>query len=219
MNEPPSTHTDVNRSPEVARHTDVGGRRDVRGGSLHLVGSEEELIARAQRGDGAALREIAEREIPRIERLLGRILGPRGDFEDLVQNVLLEMCRSIAGFQGRSRFSTFVGGITVRVARRALRPSAYDARRAELLEHESLEPDPEQVSSAAQRLALLHQRLDRLTPAKRIAFSLWALDERTPEEIAALTDAKVHTVRSRIFHARQELMHDQVVRALLGRAP
>ena len=80
------------------------------------------------------------------------------------------------------------------------------------------EQDPEAITSSRERLSLLHTRLDRLTAAKRIAFSLWALDGRTPEEIGELTQTSVNTVRSRIYHARQQLMRDPVVRRVLERS-
>lgn len=181
---------------------------------------EASLVERAQAGDPQALRVLCERELPRVERLLGRILGPRRDFEDLVQNVFLELCRALPGYRGDSRLSTFVGGITVRVARRALRPSAYDRRRGPMpLELVDAEAGPEAEAIARQRLRRLHAALDRLDPKKRIAFALWALDGRTPAEIAELTGAKVPTVRSRIYHARHALMEDPEVRALLGAPP
>jgi RNA polymerase sigma-70 factor (ECF subfamily) len=185
--------------------------------SLTVAGSELDLVRRAKAGDGRALRALAERELPRVERLLGRILGPRPDFEDLVQTVFLEMCRALPSFREESRFSTFVGGIAVRVARRALRPSAYESRRGPMpLELVDGARSPEVSASANERLALLHRALDQLTPKKRVAFTLWALDGRSPEEIAELTGSKTHTVRSRIYHARHELMDSPLVRALLG---
>jgi RNA polymerase sigma-70 factor, ECF subfamily len=175
-----------------------------------------DVLARARTGDPRALRELAERELPRVERLLGRILGPRADFEDLVQNVFLEMCRALASYRGESSFSTFVGGIAVRVARRALRRSAYERRRGAMPEDVRAEgASPEGASIAHERLRLLHAALDRVDPKKRIAFTLWALEGLSPAEIAPLTGANVHTVRSRIFHARRELMEDPLLRELL----
>ena len=178
--------------------------------------SADNLVDRAKSGDGEALHVLCERELPRVERLLGRILGPRPDFEDLVQNVFLEFCRALPSFRGDSRLSTFVGGITVRVARRALRPSAYERRRAPMpTSPRSDRSGPEESALAQERLAQLHAALDRVSPKKRIAFTLWALDGRSPAEIAELTGAKLHTVRSRIFHARRELKGDPTVRDLL----
>ncbi len=179
---------------------------------------EAELVARARSGEPAALRAVAERELPRVERLLGRILGPRRDLEDLVQNVFLELCRALPGFRGQSKLSTFIGGITVRVARRALRPTAYEKHRGAMpLELVSAGDGPERSAIASERLGRLHAALDRVGPKKRIAFTLWALEGMTPTEIAALTDVKVPTVRSRIYHARRELMADPAVREILGK--
>ncbi len=168
--------------------------------------STEDLVARARGGDADALEALARQELPRVERLLGRILGPRSDFEDLVQTVFLELIKSLPRYRGESRFSTFVGGITVRVARRALRPSAYEARRAEMPEG-LLSPDQSPEGQARARVAMgrLHAALDRIAPKKRVAFTLWALAEMTPSEIGELVDANPNTVRARIFHARQEL--------------
>ncbi|MCB9597787.1 MAG: sigma-70 family RNA polymerase sigma factor [Sandaracinaceae bacterium] len=178
---------------------------------------ERDLVARAQSGDAKALRAICEAQLPRVERLLGRILGPRRDFEDLVQNVFLELCKALPGFQGNSKLSTFVGGITVRVARRALRPTAYDRRRGPMPHEVAVADDgPERSAIATERLRRLHAALDRVGSKKRIAFALWALDGMSPAEIAELTGAKLHTVRSRIYHARQELMADPAVRELMG---
>ncbi len=175
-----------------------------------------DLVARAQAGDAAALRAICEAELPRVERLLGRILGPRRDFEDLVQNVFLELCRALPTFQRQSKLSTFVGGITVRVARRALRPTAFDRRRAAMPDEvEGPSEGPERSAIASERLRRLHAALDRVGSKKRIAFALWALDGMSPAEIAELTETPIHTVRSRIFHARHELMEDPSVRELL----
>ncbi|GAB5542933.1 MAG: RNA polymerase sigma factor RpoE [Sandaracinaceae bacterium] len=204
----------INHLAGVVRPTDVASAsRD----PLALAGSELDLVRRAKGGDGHALRALAEGELPRVERLLGRMLGPRPDFEDLVQNVFLELCRALPSFREESRFSTFVGGITVRVARRALRPSAYQRRRAPMpLELVGSEESPEHAASSRERLEGLHRALDALTAKKRIAFTLWALDGMSPEEIAELTDSKPHTVRSRIYHARHELMANPVVRSLLG---
>src|SRR4029079_15951095 len=54
-----------------------------------------ESLDRARAGDPRELEAIARRELPRVERLLRRLLGHRADMEDLVQNVFVEMCRAL----------------------------------------------------------------------------------------------------------------------------
>src|SRR6185436_12549426 len=70
------------------------------------------LVMRARAGDASALESVVRQQLPRVERLLRRLLGHRADMDDLVQTVFLEMCRALPGFRGDSSFSTFVGGIT-----------------------------------------------------------------------------------------------------------
>jgi len=194
----------INRSEPAPRPTGVS-KPELR--VVPRASSEDaDLVTRAQRGDADALEALARQELPRVERLLGRILGPRADFEDLVQTVFLEMVRSLPRYRGDSRFSTWVGGICVRVAKRAVRPSAYERRRGEMpaaLEAEGR--DPEGRARGERALAHLHAALDAIAPKKRVAFTLWALAEMTPAEIAEVTEAKPNTVRARIFHARKEL--------------
>jgi RNA polymerase sigma-70 factor (ECF subfamily) len=139
--------------------------------------------------------------------------------EDLVQTVFLETCRALPGFRGESSVSTFVGGITVRVARRAMRPTAWFTRRA-YVEVEAVErDDPEQASARAEQLGRLHSALQKVAPKKRVAFLLWALEGLDVEQIAELTGASASATKSRIFYAQKELRQlaarDPALRGLL----
>lgn len=185
----------------------------------HVI--DQDLVARARRGDAHALDLIARHELPRVERLLIRILGPRADLEDLVQTVFMEMCRALPGFRGESAFSTFVGGITVHVARRAMRPSSWLKRRSEL-EEEPVAPtaSPERELMANEQLRRVRVALRHLSDKKRVAFLLWALEGLSFEEVAATMGASVSATRSRIFYAQKELKaraeRDPYLRELVG---
>ncbi len=173
-----------------------------------------DLVERAKAGDPDALRTIVKAEAPRISGLLIRILGPRSDLEDLVQNVFLEMCRALPKFRGESSLSTFVGGITVRIARRAMRPAPWWTRRGPMPEDPvAHDPSPEQGSIDRERMRRLHAALERLSAKKRIAFLLSELEGMSMEEIAATMNASVHATRARVRHAKKEL------RARAGRDP
>lgn len=168
--------------------------------------SAEDLVDRARRGDPAALEQVARSELPRVERLLRKLLGPRADLDDLVQIVFVETFRALPGFRGESALSTFVAGITVRVARRAMRPSAW-WRRSSPLEEEPPSPDssPERRAEASERLRRVRGALEKISPKKRVAFLLWALEGLTVEEIAETTHTTVAATRSRIYYAQKEL--------------
>ncbi len=193
---------------------------DARVGDELSVGFESQVDA-ARRGDPAALEAIARAELPRVERTLIKLLGPRDDLEDLVQTVFVEFCRALPRFRGESQLSSFVGGITIRVARRAMRPTAWFRRRADV-EVEAVEPSSsaEQRADARDALRRVRKALEGIAPKKRIAFLLWALDGKTPQEIADMTNTSLSATRSRIFYAKKELekraAHDPVLRELIG---
>jgi RNA polymerase sigma-70 factor, ECF subfamily len=180
---------------------------------------DDEWLERVRAGDPLALDRLVRQEAPRVTRLLVRMLGPRPDLEDLVQNVFLETCRALPRFRGDAAVSTFIGGITVHVARRAMRPSAWFTRRA----HVEVEPvavsDPERATAHGEQLRALHRALEKVAPRKRIAFLLWALDGLDIAAIAELTGASPSATKSRIFHAQKELKRraerDPYLRGLL----
>jgi RNA polymerase sigma-70 factor (ECF subfamily) len=175
--------------------------------------------------DALELERLVQRELPRVERLLVRMLGQRGDLQDLVQTVFLEVCRALPRYRGESTLSTFVGGITVHVAQRAMRPRALFRLRAPLGDElPSPSPSPEHGARRERTMQHMRRALERIAPKKRIPFCLWALEGMEPAEIATLTGASLSATRSRIFYAQKELRalaeRDPVLcEALLGEAP
>lgn len=173
---------------------------------LTLGDAQPSLESRVVAGEPAALDQFAREQAPRVLRLLHRILGPRDDLHDLVQIVFVEFLRSLPRFRGHSRLSTFVGGITVRVAQRTLRPSAWTRRRhPEYVEPAASTSDVDSQVAARDQLRRLHVVLSKIKPKKRIAYTLWVLEGLAPAEIAELTNASLSATRSRIFHAQKEL--------------
>ena len=156
-----------------------------------------------------------------MERLLIRILGPRNDLADLVQTVFLELCRALPTFRGESTFSTFVGGITVFVAKRAMRPNLWLVRRSAIPTYAAAEgSNPERSTEMTERVRRSQRALDKLSPDKRIAFALWAFEGMDMQSIAEMTGTSLSATRSRVFYAQKELRahaaNDPYLRELLG---
>ncbi len=168
--------------------------------------ASRESIERARAGDPRELQAIARAELPKVERMLRKLLGHRSDMEDLVQNVFVEMCRSLPTFRGDSSISTFVGGITVHVARRAMRPTAWYRFRSPMPEEAPPGPDrPDANAVVSEQLRRLHAALSKISADKRIAFVLWAMDGKDDETVAEMVGASVAATRSRIHYAQKEL--------------
>lgn len=176
---------------------------------------------RVRNGDPDALEALVRDQMPRVERLLGRVLGRRGDLEDLVQTVLLEMCRALPGYRGDSSLSTFVGAITIRVAQRAMRrPWWLRMRGAMPADLPDRGASPERNLTAEEQLRRARGVLETIAPPKRVAFILTKLEGMSVEDVAAMMGASVSATRSRIYHAQRELLSkaalDPYLRDLIG---
>ena len=168
--------------------------------------SEKELVSRAKAGDSSALGFIGREHEPRVRRLLLRMLGPRDDLDDLVQNVFVEFCRALPRFRADSRLSTFIGGITVRIARRAMRRSAWFRRRGDWSAEPATEGDGlQRQTEASEQLRRTRRLLGKIGEKKRVAFMLWALEGLSVNEVAEMMESSPSATQSRIYYAQKEL--------------
>src|SRR6188508_3078140 len=83
------------------------------------------LVARLQRGDQAAVRQLAELYGPRIHQLALRHMKNREDAEEVTQDVLMKVYRSIGNFRGDSALSSWIYRITFNTAMSRLRTVRY----------------------------------------------------------------------------------------------
>jgi len=127
----------------------------------------------------------------------------------LVQEVFLQVHKSIGDFRGDSRFSTWLYRLTVNVVlmhRRSAksRPQLVADVLAAAPQDGRLLPD-EQVARR-RRMTAFARLVDRLSEKKRTVFILHELEGLPPSEIAKIVGAPVLTVRTRLFYARRELL-------------
>ena len=164
------------------------------------------LLARCKHGERAALGEFYRLYRSEVTRNLTRVLGPgRGDLEDVLQDVFIEVFRSINRFRGDSKLSTWLYRVCVNVALQRLRKRK---RLAEVSEDDVAERSsadtPERGLDVRRRLDVVYRILDELSPKKRIVFVLHEIEGHEPKEIAAIVGAPVLTVRTRLHYARKE---------------
>jgi RNA polymerase sigma factor (sigma-70 family) len=210
----------------------ANSRTPAQAGRLGLVTDlldVDEVVRRAQRGDPAAFTELFRRHRGDVSRLVFRMLGPTADAEDVVQEVFLQVHRSLGEFRGQAKFTTWLHRVTVNVVlmvRRAARSRPVFAGEPVA----DQEPDngllPDEDAARYARIAAFRRLLDRLPEKKRTVFVLHEIEGLSPAEISEMVDAPVLTVRTRLFYARRELaemMRDepalaQLVEELAGAA-
>jgi RNA polymerase sigma-70 factor (ECF subfamily) len=170
---------------------------------------EERLIARASVGDTSAFRHIYERHRQDVARLVYRMIGPRSDIEDVIQEVFVQVYKSLKDFRGQSKFTTWLHRVTVNVVlmhRRAARsrPVFADEPLADAALRSGDIP-PDEDFERRERMRAFGRLLERLAQKKRIVFVLHELEGVPPGEIATIVGAPVLTVRTRLFYARREI--------------
>ncbi len=173
--------------------------------SLHV---DPDVIDACRRGDRNALDAVFRAHAEVLERLLARLVGPRADVEDLLQETFAAAIQAFPRFRGEASVRTWLHRIAVNIARHHLR---HPRRRRDVPLDESTAPastapaaaEPPVPADLARRL---YEHLDALDPVKRIALVLHVIEDRSIAEIAALMGASQAATKSRLFWARRALL-------------
>jgi RNA polymerase sigma-70 factor (ECF subfamily) len=168
----------------------------------------EQVLARCRVGDAQAIEELFRAHAAQVERVLGRLVGPVADLEDLTQTVFLEAISALSRFRGEASFKTWLLSIAAHVGQHYLR--AGRVRRhipLEMVPEEAVrgEVHHDRILDERKLATELHQLLDQISPKKRIALLLYVVEGHSIEEVAALMGASQTATRSRVFFARREL--------------
>jgi RNA polymerase sigma-70 factor, ECF subfamily len=168
----------------------------------------EDLIVRCKQGDKGAFRQLFQKHRSDVARLVFRMLGPKADLEDIIQEVFLQVFRSLGDFRGDARFTTWLHRLTVNVVlmhRRAARsrPHFTDEVPADT---EASTANPDEDAIRRERIRAFYAILEQLPDKKRTVFILHEIEGLTPLEIAKIVEAPVLTVRTRLFYARRDLI-------------
>jgi len=169
---------------------------------------EDEWLRRCQAGDSAAWRLLFDAHFDRVYRLALRMGVPNRDVPDLCQEVFLRVHRSLHGFRGECRLSTWIFRIACNEIARAGRasqlrrmlPGLLGARGETGLSAAPTSPDEQAARSEAVRE--LSTLLGHMKPKLRVVFILFELEELSLEEIAVIVQTGPETVKSRLRHAR-----------------
>jgi len=168
------------------------------------------LIAAARQGDGAAFARLFRRHADAVRTRITRLVGPVAERDDLVQKVFIAFHRALPRYRGEARLSTFLHCIAVNTAYDHLRGRRRRADSEDLPDDEALVehrgPTLEDQVAARADLARMLALLEHLSPKKRIAFILVAVEGCSLAEAAALIGAPEDTVKQRVLHARRDLV-------------
>ena len=167
-----------------------------------------ELIGRAQAGEAGAFERLAHEHAARLWRCALALGHDRHGAEDLVQETLVEAWRSLARFDGRCRFSTWLYGILRhRFLKAKRRRSAAQPSTSDVLDGDSSTASPDQRAEASEDARRVRRAVARLPEEHRLVVELRFFAGATLDEIAAALGCPLGTVKSRLHHALEKLRH------------
>lgn len=195
-------------------------QRDVAAGP-----SDESLVARAQSGDRAALRQLIERHQRRVYQLALSIVKDHEEAMDVVQDTFVKVHQHLPTFKGDAAFYTWIYRITYNLSIDAIRKSGRGEKvevEETTLTDEGTQYEPYSTSSAnPQKAALrgelsaqLQKALSLLGENHRSILVLREVDGLSYEELAEVLKIPKGTVMSRLFHARQKMQ--EALRGYVG---
>jgi RNA polymerase sigma-70 factor (ECF subfamily) len=177
---------------------------------------EMQLVKRAREGDMAAYDDLVRKYQERIYATIYHMTSNHEDANDLAQEAFIKAYQALKSFKGGSSFYTWVYRIAVNKTINFLKQRK---NRAQISLNDldfNAEHDPDLVALISDKtprrdvnLAELQEKLNaamqKLSEQHRLVVTLHDVQGLSHEEIAAIMDCNIGTVRSRLFYARQQL--------------
>jgi RNA polymerase sigma-70 factor (ECF subfamily) len=171
--------------------------------------SDGEIVARVLAGDTAAFADLVRRHQDRVYGMALRATGRSEDAEDLAQEVFLSVFRSLEGFKGEAKFTTWLYRIAwTRCADWLRRKSRRGRRTAPLEEADSLaddRADPAVEPIGKDDRLRVRRALDGLEERYRSVVELAGIQGLSYAEVGAALGLPVKTVETRLYRARRLL--------------
>ena len=188
--------------------------------SAELLAADQLLLQRFRQGDNRAFDDIVHRYYEPIFRRVFGLLKNHEDAEEVTQDTFLRARRGLEAFRGDAAFSTWLYQIATNLAHNrywfwwrrgrhaavsldaSISPEA-GMTLAEVLPDE--EPDPGKLAVTQELVERVEAAMGQLSPAHREILTLRNVRDLAYEEIAALLNLSLGTVKSRIARAREAL--------------
>lgn len=177
------------------------------------INGEEKLVKKAAKGDTAAFEQLVLMYQKKVYSMALRMTGNPEDAQDLAQEAFLRVYRSLPGFKGEAKFSTWlyriVSNLCIDFGRRkksviSIYTQDESGEERELvIEDESYSPEKEY--DKAETAEIINRAVMMLSEQHREIFLMRELYGLSYSEIAKATGLEDGTVKSRIFRAREKL--------------
>ena len=195
---------------------------------LFSPSEEDELITGLCHGDDDAYELLIERYQQPVYNLICRLLSDPSDASDIVQEVFLKIFRNIRSFRHGSSLKTWIYRIAVNEAYNHRRWFSRHQRQEVAFGGDESTPanadsfadtgrSPFEEAAGRETRALVEAALEMLNPKFRAAVVLRDIEDLSYDEIAAVLEVSLGTVKSRILRGREALR--RILEGRLEREP
>ncbi len=175
--------------------------------------TDEELIARFQKGDEQAYVELVNRYRDRLLNFAYRFVNDEEQAEDVVQDTLLKLYTHRHYYRNIAKFSTWIYTIAGNLAKTELRKRkrhkvtnlSQMGRQEQEYELPATEAETGQKVDGHYAGKQIQQAIQMLPLHFRTVIILRDIQELSYEEISNIVDVPLGTVKSRINRARLQL--------------
>ncbi|QQL43888.1 RNA polymerase sigma factor [Sulfuriroseicoccus oceanibius] len=210
-----------------ARHLVLQSPMDAQSNGGGTVGDDgfdeaERWLDAARSGDRQAFHHLVEHSRARVYGVIVNMVRNEADALDLTQETFVKVWRGLPGFEGRSRYSTWLYRIAHNVTYDFLRarksrggPGGGDELDESLLRPDRMEASaptaprasdsPDELADRGDLRALIASLMQQLSDDHRQALLLREVQGLKYEEIAGVMDCTTGTVMSRLFYARKKM--------------
>jgi RNA polymerase sigma-70 factor (ECF subfamily) len=188
-----------------------------------MASTDEELVARSIGGDMESFNQLVVRWERPIYALAYRVIGREEDARDVCQETFLRAFRSINGFRGQAKFSSWLYRIALNLCRDWIRrerrtPTVQAPEGVDVIELAAEQGPTESIEDLVARRDVgrcVAIAMNALSEDQRAAIILKEYQGLTFQEIADLLGCPLSTVKTRLYQGltvlRRELEKQGVV--------
>jgi RNA polymerase sigma factor (sigma-70 family) len=187
----------------------AAGRTSERAGASTPPPIEDiQLLAAVRAADPGAAEAVYERSRPVIVRTLNRLLGRTDpDYQDLAQQTMVEVVRTIDRYRGEGPFDAWLTTLTAHVVYKHIRHRTVERRvLSDVLQFEPVATDqPAHRATLRSTIDRVCEHIAGIDPGRAWVFLLHDVHGHDLREVAQIMSISAAAAQSRLVRARKEL--------------
>jgi RNA polymerase sigma-70 factor (ECF subfamily) len=181
---------------------------------MQKVLDEKKIVSEVLSGSRKAFVQLIEQYEGLVLHIVTPLIGVNEDREDICQDVFIKVYEKLGTFKFNSKLSTWIGNIAYN------RSVNFLQKKKNILFSNIVTPDdelsfaesantefnnPEKIFIREENITELKRSIDKLSEMQKATLLLFYQDELSLEEIGAILEMPLNTVKSHLFRAKHSL--------------